>query len=507
MRGLGQRLHADPGGRRTRPRRLCGGGPAARPDERIEIYRAPTAETGARAVGGTINVILRERCRSPTTKCASAPAWTAASRRPTSAGRATSSSATSPSAPCRSTAATATLQQHRLRHPHRGRRDRPAHRADHAGRRWSQGRSANLNGNARLRWKLSDTSASTSRPSLPLRKTRAAARPMPRAPASATTTARATAACTTCASTSGQPPAPARRDLGPAPGARPLQDHEQQPPQRPADLCRPLHPAPAGRPQHRPRKTRPASAPNGASRPPRSTSGSPASRANAACARSSAAPSSTACPARPRALWQRSAHATSASPPTRRTNGAPAKQWSVYAGIRYEQIETRADAAGALPETRNTSRVTSPLFHLLWKPEAYPGPGAPQPHPQLPPAQPQRPDRPSEHQRHVSRRPQLPDLCRPRRQPRSQARARHRHRPQPGALDAHWRHRLGHRLRARHPKPDPQPGAAGDRAFGTALRAGSAARATCRARAPWAWSSRSRRGSTNSGTTPRPSCN
>ena len=63
----------------------------------------PTAETGARAVGGTINIILREAAGSPTTGCASAPAWSAASRRPTSAGRATSSSATSPSAPCRST--------------------------------------------------------------------------------------------------------------------------------------------------------------------------------------------------------------------------------------------------------------------------------------------------------------------------------------------------------------------------------------------------------------------
>jgi iron complex outermembrane receptor protein len=28
--------------------------------ERVEIYRAPTAETGARAIGGTINVITRE---------------------------------------------------------------------------------------------------------------------------------------------------------------------------------------------------------------------------------------------------------------------------------------------------------------------------------------------------------------------------------------------------------------------------------------------------------------
>ncbi|MFG6489891.1 TonB-dependent receptor plug domain-containing protein [Roseateles sp. BYS78W] len=51
---------------------------------------------------------------------------------------------------------------------------------------------------------------------------------------------------------------------------------------------------------------------------------------------------------------------------------SPTKQWSVYAGIRYERIETRADAAGTLPETRNVSQVTSPLFHLLWKPEAFP---------------------------------------------------------------------------------------------------------------------------------------
>lgn len=51
---------------------------------------------------------------------------------------------------------------------------------------------------------------------------------------------------------------------------------------------------------------------------------------------------------------------------------SPSKQWSVYAGLRYERIETRADAAGLLPGTRNVSQVTSPLFHLLWKPEAFP---------------------------------------------------------------------------------------------------------------------------------------
>ncbi len=51
---------------------------------------------------------------------------------------------------------------------------------------------------------------------------------------------------------------------------------------------------------------------------------------------------------------------------------SPTKEWSLYAGIRYEQIETRSDAAADLPATRNTSRVTSPLFHLLWKPAAFP---------------------------------------------------------------------------------------------------------------------------------------
>lgn len=51
---------------------------------------------------------------------------------------------------------------------------------------------------------------------------------------------------------------------------------------------------------------------------------------------------------------------------------SPTKQWSLYAGLRYERIETTAAAAGSLPETRNVSQVTSPLLHLLWKPEAFP---------------------------------------------------------------------------------------------------------------------------------------
>ncbi|PTT79517.1 hypothetical protein DBR42_21260 [Pelomonas sp. HMWF004] len=51
---------------------------------------------------------------------------------------------------------------------------------------------------------------------------------------------------------------------------------------------------------------------------------------------------------------------------------SPSKQWSLYAGLRYERIETTVAAAGELPETRNLSQVTSPLLHLLWKPEAFP---------------------------------------------------------------------------------------------------------------------------------------
>jgi len=51
---------------------------------------------------------------------------------------------------------------------------------------------------------------------------------------------------------------------------------------------------------------------------------------------------------------------------------SPSKQWSLYAGLRYERIETTVEAAGELPETRNLSQVTSPLLHILWKPAAFP---------------------------------------------------------------------------------------------------------------------------------------
>ena len=51
---------------------------------------------------------------------------------------------------------------------------------------------------------------------------------------------------------------------------------------------------------------------------------------------------------------------------------SPSKQWAFYAGLRYERIETTAAATGALPETRNVSQVTSPLFHILWRPAAFP---------------------------------------------------------------------------------------------------------------------------------------
>ncbi|MBN8506604.1 MAG: TonB-dependent receptor [Burkholderiales bacterium] len=54
---------------------------------------------------------------------------------------------------------------------------------------------------------------------------------------------------------------------------------------------------------------------------------------------------------------------------------SPTKQWSIYAGLRWEAIETRGDpgvGGGVALATRTRNAVASPLFHLLWKPEQWP---------------------------------------------------------------------------------------------------------------------------------------
>jgi outer membrane receptor for ferrienterochelin and colicins len=51
---------------------------------------------------------------------------------------------------------------------------------------------------------------------------------------------------------------------------------------------------------------------------------------------------------------------------------SPNKQWSLYAGLRWEQITTEGDAGGVLARAINTSRVASPLLHLLYKPPGSP---------------------------------------------------------------------------------------------------------------------------------------
>ena len=51
---------------------------------------------------------------------------------------------------------------------------------------------------------------------------------------------------------------------------------------------------------------------------------------------------------------------------------SPSKQWSLYAGLRWEAIETRGSAGGVLPASRTRNAVASPLLHLLWKPENRP---------------------------------------------------------------------------------------------------------------------------------------
>ncbi len=43
--------------------------------------------------------------------------------------------------------------------------------------------------------------------------------------------------------------------------------------------------------------------------------------------------------------------------------------WSAHGGLRWEGITTRADAALGEPEISNRSSVWSPLLHLLWKPD------------------------------------------------------------------------------------------------------------------------------------------
>ncbi|MBH9552204.1 TonB-dependent receptor plug domain-containing protein [Inhella gelatinilytica] len=43
-------------------------------------------------------------------------------------------------------------------------------------------------------------------------------------------------------------------------------------------------------------------------------------------------------------------------------------QWNLHAGLRWEGIESRGDAGALVGEVRNRSSVWSPLVHALWKP-------------------------------------------------------------------------------------------------------------------------------------------
>ena len=43
--------------------------------------------------------------------------------------------------------------------------------------------------------------------------------------------------------------------------------------------------------------------------------------------------------------------------------------WSLHGGLRWEAIESRGDAGPVVGAVRNTSRVLSPLAHALWKPD------------------------------------------------------------------------------------------------------------------------------------------
>ncbi len=54
---------------------------------------------------------------------------------------------------------------------------------------------------------------------------------------------------------------------------------------------------------------------------------------------------------------------------------SPTPQWSIYAGLRWEQMRTEGDGGGpgsVAGASTTVSSVWSPLFHLLWKPAAFP---------------------------------------------------------------------------------------------------------------------------------------
>lgn len=54
---------------------------------------------------------------------------------------------------------------------------------------------------------------------------------------------------------------------------------------------------------------------------------------------------------------------------------SPSPQWSVYAGLRWEQMRTQGDGGGpgsAAGASTTLNSVWSPLFHVLWKPAAFP---------------------------------------------------------------------------------------------------------------------------------------
>lgn len=54
---------------------------------------------------------------------------------------------------------------------------------------------------------------------------------------------------------------------------------------------------------------------------------------------------------------------------------SPSPQWSVYAGLRWEQMRTQGDGGGPASSagaSTTLSSVWSPLLHLLWKPAAFP---------------------------------------------------------------------------------------------------------------------------------------
>ena len=183
----------------------------------------------------------------------------------------------------------------------------------------------------------------------------------------------------------------------------------------------------------------------------------------------------------------------------------PTPNWALHFGLRWEGIRTVGDPGDGSHPT-HLDRVLTPLAHAVWKPDP-----ASRSQVRLSLTRSWRAPglgnliaRPRPNERYPLEGENVPTAARPRRQPRAAARAGHRHRPCFRTLPGRRRGVQRQPLPPPHPRPDAHRGGAGDPCPGARCRAGWRAPATSARPAPRAWSWRPRAGWTNGSRRPGP---